>query len=164
MSDPVRQLVEQHNQIRRLFKQAYRLEVHQSVVQRAYAICDLLTVHSRLEHEIVYPVVRDLDEAAAEEATKAHRRAQAMVAKICDWDYRSNAQVKYDLDTLDRVVSSHARWEEDTLFPLLSALATDEFSGIGAAVYTRHQELLYEYPDAADASAATEGFSAGPLI
>jgi hemerythrin superfamily protein len=164
MSDPVRQLVEQHNQLRRLFKQVPRLEAHQSVLQRVYSICDLLLIHSRLEEEALYPVIGDLDPALAGEAEEAHRRAGALAAAICERKYWSNQEVKYDVAALERVVSSHARWEEDHVLPLVSALGTDDFNRMGRRLYERHQILLREYPDASGASAGTEGFSAGPLI
>ncbi len=164
MSDPVRQLVEQHNQLRRLFKQIPRLEAHQSVEERAYAICDLLTIHGVLETEIIYPVIADLDPTMAEEAETAHRRIEILAERICESDYRPNHVVKRDPDMLERIVSSHARWEEDNLLPRVSALATQEFNRLGAALYERHQELLREYPDAVGASAESEGYRAGPLI
>jgi hypothetical protein len=87
-----------------------------------------------------------------------------MAARICERDYSANHEVKHDMAALERVVTSHARWEEDHLLPLVSAFPDAEFNRIGAALYQRHQELLREYPDASDASAATEGFSGGPLI
>jgi hemerythrin superfamily protein len=164
MSDPVRQLVEQHNQLRRLFKQLPRLAGQQSVEQKAYHICDLLTIHSRLEEEIIYPVIGDLIPAVAKEAQAAHDRAERLVAKLCGQEYRTVQDMKRDLDSLERVVSVHARWEEDNLLPLMNELTTEEFNWLGSTLYERHQELLREYPDASDASAETEGYSAGPLI
>ncbi len=163
MSDPVRQLVEQHNQLRRLFKQLPRLAGQQSVEQKAYHICDLLTIHSRLEQEIIYPVIGDLIPAIAKEAQTAHDHAERLVTRICG-QYRTVQEIKRDLDALERVVSSHARWEEDNLLPLINELTTEEFNWLGRTLYERHQELLREYPDASDASAETEGYSAGPLI
>ncbi|MDQ6613673.1 MAG: hemerythrin domain-containing protein [Actinomycetota bacterium] len=164
MSDPVRQLVEQHNQLRRLFKQVPRLETHQSAADRAYAICDLVTVHSRLEEEIVYPFARAINPAMADEADAAHARAKALVDRFNELDYMTNHVVKHYMARLEGIVMTHARWEEDHLLPLVSALANEQFDWIGRAVYERHQELLREYSDSLETKSDTEGYSGGPLL
>jgi hemerythrin superfamily protein len=164
MPDPVMQLIEEHNRLRRLFKQVPRLGGHQSAETRAMAICDLLTIHSRLEEEIVYPAVRDLDPAIADEAEAAHQRAEALVAKIQEAEYADNGEVKRDLDELAREVEGHTRWEEDTLLPRVSALPVEEVDRLGRELYERQQELLRQYPNALQISAETEGFIASPRI
>jgi hemerythrin superfamily protein len=164
MPDPVMQLVEQHNRLRRLFKQVPRVGGHQSAEHRALAICDLLTIHSLLEEEIVYPVIRDLDPAMAAQAEAAHQRADQVVARIRQHEYADNGEVKHDLQQLEQEVDNHARWEEDELLPRVSALPTDEFDRIGRALYERQQELLREYPQALEISAETEGYIAAPRI
>ena len=164
MPDPVSQIVEQHNQLRRLFKQMPELKGHQSAEDRALAICDLLTIHSLLEEEILYPVVRGFDASMAAEALDAHRAAETLVEKIRARHYADDAGVKTDLAQLERDVEAHARWEEDELLPRVSALGAEEVDRIGSALYERHQELLGEYPNAMATSAETEGFIASPRI
>jgi iron-sulfur cluster repair protein YtfE (RIC family) len=162
MPDPVMQLVEQHNRLRRLFKQVPRVGGHQSAETRALAICDLFTIHSRLEEEIVYPAIRETDAAMAEEAEAAHRRAESLVETIRQREYRDNGEVKRDLEALEREVESHTRWEEDQLLPRVSSLPAAEVDRIGQELYERQQELLREYPQALDVSAETEGYIAAP--
>lgn len=164
MSDPVRQLCEQHNQLRRLFKQVPRLGSLEVAQQRAYSICDLITIHSRLEQEIIYPVVKDLVPSIAEEAERAHQRADRLIGRINDREYRVYPEVLGDISALEHVVLPHARWEEDNALTLLRELSNELFELLGSALYVRHQELLYEYPDATGTTAGTEGYSAGPLI
>ncbi len=164
MPDPVMQLVEQHNRLRRLFKQVPRVGGHQSAEHRAAAICDLLTIHSRLEEEIVYPVVKNLDAAMADEAEAAHKQVDALVESIKAADYADDTAVKRDMDTLEREVENHARWEEENLLPRVSALSKEEVDRIGSALYQREQELLREFPQALETSAETEGYIAAPRI
>jgi len=164
MPDPVMQLIEEHNRLRRLFKQVPRVGGHQSAETRATAICNLLTIHSKLEEEIIYPVVREIDAAMADEAEAAHQKAEALVAKIQAAEYADNGEVKRDLDQLAVEVDDHARWEEENLLPRVSALPTEEVDRLGRALYERQQELLREYPNALDISAETEGFIASPRI
>lgn len=164
MPDPVMQLVEQHNRLRRLFKQVPQMGGHQSAEHRAAAICDLLTIHSRLEEEIVYPVVENLDAAMADQAEAAHKQADTVVAAIRAADYADNGQVKADMATLEREVEEHARWEEEHLLPRISALPKEEVDRIGSALYQREQELLREFPQALETSAETEGYIAAPRI
>jgi hypothetical protein len=164
MADPVRQLCEQHNQLRRLFKQMPLVGSLEVAQQRAYAICDLITIHSRLEQDVVYPVVKDLLPSIAAEAEKAHQRGDALVARINEREYRLGPEVKADVRALEQVVLPHARWEEDNVLSLLSELSNEEFDVLGRSLYERHQQLMYEYPDASDTTAKTEGYSGGPLI
>jgi len=164
MPDPVMQIIEEHNRLRRLFKQVPALGGHQSAESRAEAICDLLTIHTRLEEEIVYPVVRGLDPAMAAEAEEAHQQAESLVAKIREQEYADNGEVKADLEVLEREVEAHARWEEDNLLPLISRQEPGEVDRIGHELYGRNQELLRRFPGALHASAETEGFSARPRL
>lgn len=164
MPDPVMQLVEQHNRLRRLFKQVPQMGGHQSAEHRAAAICDLLTIHSRLEEEIVYPVIKDLDAAMADQAEAAHKQADALVESIRGADYADNGEVKRDMATLEREVEEHARWEEENLLPRINALPKEEVDRIGSALYQREQELLREFPQALETSAETEGYIAAPRI
>jgi hemerythrin superfamily protein len=164
MPDPVMTLTEQHNRLRRLFKQVSRVGGHQSAEARARAICDQLTIHSRLEEELVYPVVEGLDSAMAKEAESAHQRIDALVEAIVKQDYANNGEVKADLDALEQDVESHSRWEEETLLPRVAALPKDAVDELGQRLYDREQELLREYPQALEISAETEGYVAAPRI
>ncbi|MGH9127058.1 MAG: hemerythrin domain-containing protein [Acidimicrobiales bacterium] len=158
------QLLEQHNRLRRLFKQTPRLGGHQAGDDRAVAIYDLFTVHSRLEEELVYPVLRRLDPALADKAEAEHREADQVVADVRDRDYANNTEVQDDLDKLWRLFHVHAQWEEDEVIPKLSSLDKAEADQLGKALYERNQELLREFPEALDTSAETEGFVASPRI
>ena len=164
MPDPVMQLIEEHNRLRRLFKQVPRVGGHQSAEQRATAICDMLTIHSRLEETIVYPAVRQFDEGMAAEAEAAHERIDALVEQIRAQEYADNGEVKRDIEVLAQEFENHARWEEDELLPRVSELDRDEVDRLGTELYEKNQELLREYPSALDVSAETEGFIASPRI
>ncbi|HEX3541842.1 MAG TPA: hemerythrin domain-containing protein [Acidimicrobiales bacterium] len=164
MPDPVMQLIEEHNRLRRLFKQVPRVGGHQSAEQRANAICDLLTIHSRLEEAIVYPAVREFDEGMATEAESAHERIDELVEKIRTAEYADNGEVKRDIEVLEQEFENHARWEEDELLPRVSGLDRDKVDELGRELYEKNQELLREFPGALDISAETEGFIASPRI
>ncbi|HEX3424731.1 MAG TPA: hemerythrin domain-containing protein [Acidimicrobiales bacterium] len=164
MPDPVMQLIEQHNRLRRLFKQVPRMGGHQAADERALAICEIYTVHTRLEEDVIYPVIRRLDSAMADEAAAAHDEGDALVEAMQAADYANNGEVKRDLAKLEQIFENHARWEEDELLPKISALDTEEFDRLGSALYERNQELLKENPGALDVSAETEGFIASPRI
>jgi hemerythrin superfamily protein len=164
MPDPISQLVEDHNRLRRLFKQVPRMGGHQSVEPRARAICDMWTIHSRIEEELVYPVLNESDPESARKAEDDHEQAQRLVEKIRARDYADDGEVKADIETLEREIESHTRWEEDVVYPQISALDSERVAQIGRAVYERNQELLREFPQALEVSAETEGFIASPRI
>jgi hemerythrin superfamily protein len=159
------QLTEQHNRLRRLFKQVPRLGGHQEANDRAVSIYDLFTLHSRLEEEIVYPALRRLDPTLVDKAEAEHKEADELVADVKEKGFeRTNDDVKADLDKLWRLFDAHAAWEEDQLLPAINKLDKDEQDRLGSAVYERNQELLREFPEALDTSAETEGFIAAPRI
>ena len=162
--NPVMTLTEQHNRLRRLFKQVSRVGGHQSAESRARAICDLLTIHSKLEEELVYPLVEDVDSAMANEAESAHQRIDAIVESIVKENYGTNREVKDDIDALEQDVEAHARWEEETLLPRVAALPRETVDELGRRLYEREQELLREHPEALETSAETEGYTVSPRI
>lgn len=110
----------------------------------AMEICVLLTVHTRIEEELLYPAARQalgeegadlLDEAEVEHAgaKKLIRELKAMQAE----DELFDAKVK----VLGEQVDHHVQEEERELFPLLrrSGLDLDE---LGARLEARRRELM----------------------
>lgn len=172
MPDPVMQLMEEHNRLRRLFKQIPGLGGHQGAADRATAICEMYRVHSILEQEVIYPTLRELDADMADQACADHARGDEFVARIearSDGEndarnYANNGEVKADLAGLEQEFERHARWEEDLLFPKISALSDEKVHELGSRLYERNQELLREFPGALETSAETEGFIAAPRI
>jgi hemerythrin superfamily protein len=124
----------------------------------------MLTIHSRLEEELVYPALGEVDPAGAAEAQAAHGRIDALVGTIKAQNYADNGEVKRDMEVLEREFEDHARWEEQELLPKLEGLARDDIDRLGLALYERNQELLREFPGALETSAETEGFIASPRI
>jgi len=164
MPDAVMQLVEQHNRLRRLFKQVPRLGGHQAADDRAVSIFEMFAVHSRLEEELIYPALRRVDAELVDKAEAEHKEADALVEEIRQKEYDTNEPAKDDVDKLWRLFDAHATWEEEVLLPKLDSLDQAERDRLGSAVYERNQELLREFPGALETSAETEGFIAAPRI
>ena len=164
MPDAVSQLMEQHNRLRRLFKQIPGLGGHQEGEARAVALWETYTVHSRLEEDVVYPVLRQVEPGLVDEDETSHTEAEKLLDDLRQQEYANNTEVKRDLDKLQQVFEAHAAWSESKVMPRLSSLSDEEAAELGRAVFERNQELLREHPRSLETSAETEGFIASPRI
>jgi hemerythrin-like domain-containing protein len=112
----------------------------------ALRICAMLTEHTRLEEEILYPWLREnlgsdssdlVDEALVEHASAKDLIAQIEGAR--DVDETFDARVK----VLGEYVRHHVREEEDEIFPLV-ARKVEALDELGQEMHARKAELMEE--------------------
>lgn len=165
MPDAARQLIDQHSQLRRVYRGQHDvLGGHMSAEHRAEAFCDLVTIHSQLAEETVFPAFRQLDPALVDQAEAGNQRIGALVEKIRGQGYVDNGAVQHDLASLEQEIEGHIQLEEETLLPRMKELPPQDAEQLGQALYERHQELLQQSPKALEIAAETEGFRAGHWI
>lgn len=109
-----------HQEISALFDDYQQLMDSASPVREtlSQAICMQLELHSRIECEVFYPVVRGEDTELVEEAVQDHEEMQALmdaIEKLPIEDENFDARM---LDLMD-VVEAHIATAEEELFPLL---------------------------------------------
>ena len=105
------------------------------------ALCRALTVHAKLEEEILYPAARTVlkDVAPVDEADVEHAVARALVAdleRMQPGDDHYDAKVR----VLGACVRRHVREEQDALFRRLRRTPLD-FAVLGARLAARRREL-----------------------
>ena len=104
----------------------------------------MLTVHSMLEQEIIYPAAREAveDQDLLDESEVEHQNIDDMIAQIQEMD---PSEELYDakIKVLSELVEHHVREEEDELFPKLEASELD-LEELGNTLQERRAELLEE--------------------
>jgi len=116
----------------------------------AEQICQRLTVHARIEEELLYPAAREalaeededlVDEAAVEHATVKELLSQIEAGSESDELYEAKVKV------LGEYVTHHVNEEERELFPRLAETDFD-LEALGESLARRKGELLGAHEDA----------------
>ncbi len=82
----------------------------------ARAICDMLTMHTEIEERIVYPDLRRIDQAMAEEAEREHAQAKDLIQQIRG---ATGDELVGMMDELEAAVEHHVSEEESEAFPAM---------------------------------------------
>lgn len=114
-------LTAQHREVEALFGR-YSGEPDDATARR---ICELLTRHTHLEEQALYPELRrlvDNGDDFADQAEAEHALAQTIIAHIYD---SPPDDLRPVVEELERTVSAHVRDEEDRLFPAMIEVGVD---------------------------------------
>jgi DUF438 domain-containing protein len=126
-----------HDRVRELFREYRRRMDEAPETCRALAgeICMQWELHTRLEHEFLYPALRDQAGAAVQEAARAHEDIQECIATIRRWppDSERDSTMLRMMELADH----HMAREEDGLFPLAERAG----AAMGRALLRRREEL-----------------------
>lgn len=145
--DAVALLKQDHRTVESLFDEfASADESEQSSL--AERICQLLSVHTQMEEELLYPAAAEAledDEQASElvhEAKVEHNAARELISRIegmspHDEDFHATVTV------LGEYVKHHVKEEENSLFPKLKKAEVD-LKQIGAQLSDRKMALMEE--------------------
>lgn len=113
---------------------------------------DALTLHTKIEEEVFYPVLEQFAETRAlvAESYKEHQQVDELLARMSDAAQTSDANWPQLLDELRRAVTHHVDEEEQQLFPqarrLLSRDRLEEMTREMRGVRTHQSErdqLIY---------------------
>lgn len=149
--DAVELLSQDHRKVEKLFDQFKAMKKsdkqesngmsRREIVKTA---CDMLTIHARIEEEILYPVLRKaLDETdLLDEALVEHTSAKQLISEL--ESMRANEKL-YDakFTVLGEYIRHHVREEEEELFPKARKAKVD-FERLGEQLQQRKQELQRE--------------------
>jgi hemerythrin superfamily protein len=125
-------LTAQHREVEALFVR-YAGEPDDATARR---ICEMVTRHTELEEQALYPELRRLVDSGddfADQAEAEHALAKTIIARIYD---SPPDDLRPVVQELERTVSAHVRDEEDRLFPAMIEVGVDAdklASKLGAA-------------------------------
>ncbi|HZE92233.1 MAG TPA: hemerythrin domain-containing protein [Rhizobacter sp.] len=145
-SDAIALLSADHKEVKALFKEFEKLcdtDAEDSEKQAvAEQICQLLTVHARIEEEIFYPAARDVLEEGEliDEAEVEHSIAKDLIAQI---QGMQPEEALYDakVTVLGEYIHHHVQEEEKLLFPKVKQAKLDT-EAVGAELAARKEALM----------------------
>jgi len=141
-------LLDDHRNAKRLFKQFEEAKSDAEKLDIAQTVCQELTIHTTLEEEIFYPLVRReggqpfvdmLDEAVVEHASAKDLIAQVQSMKPGDDMYDARVTV------LGEYINHHVKEEEEEMFPKIISKKID-LRETAEMMMTRKEELMGAVP------------------
>ena len=143
--DAVQLLTEDHKKVKQLFKDFERLKDQDGAAEQKSAlvqqICTELTIHTKVEEEIFYPVVRESidEEDLMDEADVEHAGAKALIQQLEDMQPEDD---HYDakVTVLGEYIDHHVKEEHEEMFPKAKKAKVDLVE-LGARIAERKAEL-----------------------
>lgn len=135
-----------HGRIRDFFQ---RIEAARGQRRRAMIekVCSELDIHASVEEEIFYPAL----EAEGNESMKTfvskslaeHKTVNNLISELKDGSINEN-EYEEKFQMMKENVESHAKEEEEALFPDVEKLMGEKLNGLGIEIKERKQELEQE--------------------
>jgi hemerythrin-like domain-containing protein len=139
MSHLTRLLLQDHARINRAFD-AYSNAP--TSLDAALSACNLIEVHTTIEEELVYPILRDeVDGNEADAAEEEHAEATELIAAIRDLE-PGDDELPALMQDLMRAIAAHVDHEETSIIPRLQAYLGPRAEDVGREVIGLRQELM----------------------
>jgi hypothetical protein len=146
--DAIGLLTDDHNEVKKLFKQFKQLvdddAPHAEKAALVKKACDALLIHTKIEEEIFYPAVRKAvkDDELMDEAKVEHEGVKELVDQLLDM---MPGEALYDAKfiVLSEQVKFHIKEEEDKMFPAAKKARVD-LERLGRQMEKRKLELAQE--------------------
>ena len=144
--DAIKLLRDDHTEVTALFGKYEKARNRMSEDQKeqlAQQICQMLTVHTRIEEEIFYPACQEQVKGAEDllaEAKVEHQSAKDLIEQIEEGDAGSeeyDAQVR----VLGEYVKHHVKEEQNELFPKVKKSKID-LKALGQQLAERKKSLM----------------------
>ena len=139
-------LKEQHDKVKKAFKQFEKLdredtEAQQQLVQ---TVCEDLKLHTTLEEELFYPAAREAidDEDLLSEAQVEHETAKMLIEQLENMS-GDDPNFHATFTVLGEYVLHHVKEEEGEMFPQVQETDLD-LEELGTRMRSRMQELMGE--------------------
>ena len=145
ITDAVQLLTDDHKKVKKLFKDFERIKDQDGAAEEKSAlvqqICMELTIHTKVEEEIFYPVVRESmdEEDLMDEADVEHAGAKALIQQLEDMKPEDD---HYDskVTVLGEYIDHHVKEEHEEMFPKAKKAKVDMIE-LGARIAERKAEL-----------------------
>ena len=126
-------LKKQHKEVKDLFRQALDGEDADRRRELCQRIVQALKLHTKIEEEIFYPAVREVDEKGEEmilEALEEHHVVDLVLAELPDLD-PEDERFEAKMTVLQELVEHHVKEEEKEMFKHAGKLGPDELEALG---------------------------------
>lgn len=161
--DAIALLKQDHRTVEALFDEFEEADESEQA-ELATRICQMLTVHTQIEEELLYPQAKEAfgeeDDEIVYEAEVEHGSAKELIAKI-EAGTPEDAEFKALVKVLSEYVKHHVKEEEKELFPSLKETELD-VKELGRQLAHRKMELMEQMGiEAEEAPAPQRKRSAG---
>ena len=160
MAHLIRFLMQDHARINRAFA-AYGQA--SGSLDAALVACGEIEVHTAIEEELVYPLLRDeVDSAEADAAEEEHAQVQEMIDTVTDME-PGDPELPVVMKSMMRAVADHIEHEEQVLLPALQKALGPRLEDVGREAFGYRQELQGQgdRPGAQAKPVANSGWSKG---
>jgi hemerythrin superfamily protein len=146
--DALKLLMQDHKEVKALFKDYEKLvkaEADENQKQAlAEQICQMLTVHTQIEEELLYPAAYEALEEGdlVDEAQVEHASAKDLIQQILGMQ-PSDELYDAKVTVLGEYIEHHVKEEEKEMFPKLRKTELD-LKELGASMQSRKNELMAE--------------------
>ena len=127
-------LKRQHREVKTMFKKMEKTENARGRRDLMEQIAQALEMHTRIEEEIFYPAVRELETKKAEEmvaeAFEEHHVVKLVLKELPQVD-PEDERFEAKMKVLSELVEHHADEEEEEMFPAAEKLGADELRALG---------------------------------
>lgn len=142
--DPVQMLIEDHNHVKGNFE-----SFEQSSDEGKEALLKdtllALVVHTKLEEEFIYPMMKKVDKDLIGEAEEEHHVADFLITELKSLTV-GDEKLDSKFKVLGEIVKHHIKEEEEELFPKLRKLDVN-FEELASNMIERKRELKDKYND-----------------
>jgi len=142
-------LKEQHDKVKKAFRQFEKLDREDGEAQRSLVqtTCEDLKLHTTLEEELFYPAAREAidDEDILNEAQVEHETAKMLIEQLENMG-PDDPNFHATFTVLGEYVLHHVKEEEGEMFPQVKQTDLD-LEELGARMRARMQELMGEMPE-----------------
>jgi hemerythrin-like domain-containing protein len=142
-------LKQQHDEVKKLFKQYEKLADHADEKRQALfeAIADRLSAHASIEEQYFYPAAKAEDtEDLLREAAEEHLSAKRLMADLLDLE-PSDEEFDAKMQVLQEQIEHHVEEEEGDLFKKVrKLLSKEQLEDLGVQMQQEFEELMENEP------------------
>jgi hemerythrin superfamily protein len=143
--DPTRLLKKQHREVEALFKQIHKTKDPDQCRQLMQELVTNLELHMRLEEEMFYPAMREVETKKAEEmvleAYEEHGVAKMVMREIPNVD-PEDERFHAKMTVFQELIEHHVEEEEKEMFKLAGKLDDEELEELGERMMTEAEAAM----------------------
>lgn len=153
-SDALQMLIEDHNRVKRNFQAFEHASDEEKKKLLAETLVELI-LHTKVEEQLVYPMLRQIDEDMFEEAKEEHHVADLLIAELEQQAGSNDVDAKFKV--LGEIVKHHIQEEESEVFPKLRSKGDIDLNELGEEIAELKMRLMQQHKNIKSMTPKTGG-------